>query len=228
MWKASGYSRLKLNSSCIFFQSSLFFTLFFFKLSAFLQSTDSPGSCSTGSDSPMSVQSPPTPVPHTPLFSPSSNHSQNSPSSSSSAMDGVMDSSSQDLPQELYKTGWRRFWSDREGRFYFFNKFTQESRWDLMSIQKVAQENTNRRQSSSSSIVGAAPAVQMYKNYVPSNEWNVHLPTNVKMCERVPFCFYPPHPEMEILRINSVLKLRQYLIELCQTKEGKPEKSLLL
>ncbi|EEC09879.1 phosphorylated CTD-interacting factor, putative, partial [Ixodes scapularis] len=36
-----------------------------------------------------------------------------------------------DLPPELLQVGWRRFWSKREGRPYFFNKLTNESLWEM-------------------------------------------------------------------------------------------------
>ena len=36
-----------------------------------------------------------------------------------------------DLPPELLAAGWRRFWSRREKMPYFFNKITNESRWEM-------------------------------------------------------------------------------------------------
>lgn len=36
-----------------------------------------------------------------------------------------------DLPEDLLRAGWRKFWSKREGRPYFFNKITNESLWDM-------------------------------------------------------------------------------------------------
>lgn len=35
-----------------------------------------------------------------------------------------------DLPVELLQRGWRKFWSKRENRPYYFNKMTNESLWD--------------------------------------------------------------------------------------------------
>ncbi|KAH9507644.1 mRNA (2'-O-methyladenosine-N(6)-)-methyltransferase [Bulinus truncatus] len=35
-----------------------------------------------------------------------------------------------DLPPELLQAGWRKFWSRREGRPYYFNKLTNESLWE--------------------------------------------------------------------------------------------------
>ena len=39
-----------------------------------------------------------------------------------------------DLPTELLEAGWRRFWSKREGREYFFNKFSKQSLWEMPSL----------------------------------------------------------------------------------------------
>lgn len=36
-----------------------------------------------------------------------------------------------DLPHELINAGWRKFWSKREQRIYFWNKTTGESLWDM-------------------------------------------------------------------------------------------------
>ena len=36
-----------------------------------------------------------------------------------------------DLPMELLQVGWRRFWSRREGRPYYFNKITNQSLWEM-------------------------------------------------------------------------------------------------
>lgn len=35
-----------------------------------------------------------------------------------------------DLPPELVAAGWRKFYSKREQRHYYFNKFTNQSLWD--------------------------------------------------------------------------------------------------
>lgn len=39
-----------------------------------------------------------------------------------------------DLPVELLQAGWRRFWSKREQRPYFFNKLTNESLWEMPQL----------------------------------------------------------------------------------------------
>lgn len=36
-----------------------------------------------------------------------------------------------DLPPELVAAGWRKFWSKREQRVYFWNRLSGESLWDM-------------------------------------------------------------------------------------------------
>lgn len=36
-----------------------------------------------------------------------------------------------DLPMELLQAGWRKFWSKRENRPYYFNKLTNQSLWEM-------------------------------------------------------------------------------------------------
>ena len=42
-----------------------------------------------------------------------------------------------DLPLELLQAGWRKFWSKREGRPYFFNKVTNQSLWEMPVLRQV-------------------------------------------------------------------------------------------
>jgi hypothetical protein len=54
-------------------------------------------------------------------------------STSSGSGSGVSDPV-HDLLPELLAAGWRRFWSRREGRPYFYNKLTSESRWEMPPV----------------------------------------------------------------------------------------------
>lgn len=42
-----------------------------------------------------------------------------------------------ELSPELLKLGWKRFWSKRENRPYFWNKLTGESLWEFPPIRQV-------------------------------------------------------------------------------------------
>lgn len=41
-----------------------------------------------------------------------------------------------ELPFELVQQGWKKFWSKRENRPYFWNKLTGESLWEMPPITK--------------------------------------------------------------------------------------------
>jgi WW domain. len=40
-----------------------------------------------------------------------------------------------DLPPELLQQGWRKFWSKRQNRPYFWNKQTGESLWEMPQLK---------------------------------------------------------------------------------------------
>lgn len=40
-----------------------------------------------------------------------------------------------DLPPELLQQGWRKFWSKRENRPYFWNKLSGESLWEMPTLK---------------------------------------------------------------------------------------------
>lgn len=41
-----------------------------------------------------------------------------------------------DLPLELLQQGWKKFWSKRENRPYFWNKLTGESLWEFPPLRQ--------------------------------------------------------------------------------------------
>jgi len=81
-------------------------------------------------DTPVLPATPSSLVNHSGLLSPGlSSPGAQSTSSSGGAPDPV-----HDLPAELLAAGWRRFWSRRERRPYFYNKLTLESRWEMPTL----------------------------------------------------------------------------------------------
>jgi phosphorylated CTD-interacting factor 1 len=40
-----------------------------------------------------------------------------------------------EMPPELLQQGWRKFWSKRENRPYFWNKLTGESLWEMPQLK---------------------------------------------------------------------------------------------
>ncbi|RWS13563.1 phosphorylated CTD-interacting factor 1-like protein [Dinothrombium tinctorium] len=61
-------------------------------------------------------------------MNPSSSNASNSAQNCSSA---IANDPVHDLPPYLLEKGWRKFWSKREKRPYFFNKLTNESLWEM-------------------------------------------------------------------------------------------------
>lgn len=70
-----------------------------------------------------SGSNPPTPQPQTPAGGYAMPFSPGSPQ--------MVGDPVHDLPHPLLNAGWRKFWSNREQRPYFFNKFTNESSWEM-------------------------------------------------------------------------------------------------
>lgn len=66
--------------------------------------------------------------------SPHSSHSANMSSNQYDNNDPV-----HDLPPELLQAGWRKFWSKRENRPYFFNLVTNESLWEMPILSPVSR-----------------------------------------------------------------------------------------
>lgn len=50
--------------------------------------------------------------------------------------------------------------------------------------------------------------------------WDLDIQTNAVIKQRAPSEVLPPHPEVELLRSQLMLKLRQHYRELCQQREG--------
>ena len=59
------------------------------------------------------------------------------------------------------------------------------------------------------------------KKFFLAGPWDLEIATNVIMFERQPILFPHPHPEVEALRYNYVMKLRQSFQEMCHSREGE-------
>lgn len=155
-----------------------------------------------------------------------------------------------DLPEELLQIGWRKFWSRREQRPYFFNKITNESLWDMPQLltpdastdplgislsEHPPQPSSGDKRLSrpsvdippahigdkrrhSGDLIGSPAAKRPAFTYSPF--WNFEIPSNAMVYERAPSVLPPPHPEVELLRAQLVMKLRQHYQELCHSREG--------
>ncbi|XP_021342973.1 phosphorylated CTD-interacting factor 1-like [Mizuhopecten yessoensis] len=155
-----------------------------------------------------------------------------------------------DLPEELLLAGWRKFWSKREQRPYFFNKNTNESLWDQpppiggqqpdllsdpLGIGSVPPQVAGDVRLSRPSI--EIPPAQVGEKRRASAEmgqlspskrpafayspfWNFDIPSNAVIYERAPPVLPPPHPDIENLRAQMIARLRTHYQELCQAREG--------
>ncbi|XP_064429345.1 mRNA (2'-O-methyladenosine-N(6)-)-methyltransferase isoform X3 [Mirounga angustirostris] len=230
----------------------------------------------------------------------------------------------QDLPEELVHAGWEKCWSRRENRPYYFNRFTNQSLWEMpvlgqhdvieekltctagssatcpiklvifmdslnrlpnrrlglfgMAILKSdplglnatplpqdsslvetppAENKPRKRQLSeeqpsgngvkkpkieipvtptgpsvpSSPSIPGTPTLKMWGTSPEDKQqaaflrptevyWDLDIQTNAVIKHRGPSEVLPPHPEVELLRSQLILKLRQHYRELCQQREG--------
>ncbi|KAI1297205.1 hypothetical protein HDE_04734 [Halotydeus destructor] len=151
-----------------------------------------------------------------------------------------------DLPPELLQQGWRRFWSKREGRPYYFNKVTNESLWDtpppcgqaydpLSDPLGIGQPTTptdpgtpglpptngvHWPQRGEKRPLPFEDLNQPNKKFVLSGPWDLETHTNVIVWERPPTITPHPHPDVESLRASFVVKLRQQYSEMCHAREN--------
>lgn len=137
-----------------------------------------------------------------------------------------------ELPPELIQEGWRKFWSKREGRPYYWNKLSGESLWEMPKTQydpitdplgiggpgqvppSPMQHPIKRRSTEES--VGPPPQ----KKIALAGPWDLDVPTNVIVLERLPLNMPHPHPVTEAMRYALASKLRLTYRELCQSREG--------
>ncbi|XP_055613614.1 mRNA (2'-O-methyladenosine-N(6)-)-methyltransferase [Uranotaenia lowii] len=138
----------------------------------------------------------------------------------------------EELHPELVNQGWRKFWSKREGRPYFWNKMSGESLWEPPMLNRNNQQfdpltdplgichsgqnngpttphpqqnNALKRRASEDTqnnhqqqqSTGAPPPL---KKYVLPGPWDLEIPTNVVIYDRIPTLYPHPYPEVEALR----------------------------
>ncbi|XP_058033591.1 mRNA (2'-O-methyladenosine-N(6)-)-methyltransferase [Ahaetulla prasina] len=187
----------------------------------------------------------------------------------------------QDLPDELVQAGWEKCWSKRENRPYYFNRFTNQSLWEMPLLgqhdvisdplglnaapvpadggagEAAAAERLWKRKLSEEGQpsgnlakkpkmevpenptaqpapnISSTPGMPLLKAWGVSPEerqaallrptevyWDLDIQTNAVIKQRAPSEVLTPHPEVELLRSQLMLKLRQHYRELCQQREG--------
>ncbi|NP_001089204.1 phosphorylated CTD interacting factor 1 S homeolog [Xenopus laevis] len=184
-----------------------------------------------------------------------------------------------DLPDELVQAGWEKCWSKRESRPYYFNRFTNQSLWEMpvlgqhdvisdplglnaapvpaegampetpkdtrppkrrISEDLSAGETVKKLKTESTPVApGSVPSSPVFPGVQVEEKqltallkttdvyWDLDIQSNVVVKPLPPSHlllppsqYLPPHPEVELLRAQLVLKLRQHYRELCQQREG--------
>nr|CAG4639841.1 EOG090X02BU [Daphnia pulex] len=135
-----------------------------------------------------------------------------------------------DLPPELLQQGWRKMWSKRENRIYFWNKTNGESLWEMpplrpnydpvsdpLGIQQPNQQPAGAiKRRASDDGIGSPLA----KRFILSGPWDLEVATNAVVFERSPLSWPHPHPDIEAYRATLVIKLRQAYQEMCHSREA--------
>lgn len=148
----------------------------------------------------------------------------------------------EEMPPELIHQGWRKFWSKRENRPYFWNKLTGQSLWEMPLLKPQFDPITDplgicnppplppppppmtngppgsvaiKRRASEEGV--GSPVT---KKFVLAGPWDLEIPTNVIIYERPPTVIPHPHPDVEAFRCLLAHKLRQCYEELCHAREG--------
>nr|CAG4647720.1 EOG090X02BU [Moina brachiata] len=120
-----------------------------------------------------------------------------------------------ELPPELLQQGWRKCWSKRENRFYFWNKTNGESLWEMPPLRPVQGSQPMKRRASEEAI--GSP---LAKRFILSGPWDLEVATNAVVFERPPLSWAQPHPDIEAYRATLVTKLRQAYQEMCHSREA--------
>lgn len=178
----------------------------------------------------------------------------------------------EELHPDLLNQGWRRFWSKREHRPYFWNKITGESVWDIQQLMtriggsnsaaaggggaqhfdpvtdplgichaptapgtvpptviatvpasngpNANVNNLKRRVSEDHHHTAGGGGPPPLKKFILAGPWDLEIPTNVIMFDRIPTTYPPPHPEIEAMRWSLTMKLIKTYDDLCQKREN--------
>ncbi|XP_055691338.1 mRNA (2'-O-methyladenosine-N(6)-)-methyltransferase [Lutzomyia longipalpis] len=141
----------------------------------------------------------------------------------------------EELHPDLIAQGWRKFWSKRENRPYFWNKVTNESLWeppnfarphgtfdpvtDPLGICNAPPGNAHLKRRSSEEVTQAGGQPPL-KKFVLAGPWDLEIATNVIILERSPTTLLHPHPEIELMRSTYTMKLIRTYEDLCQRREN--------
>ena len=87
-------------------------------------------------------------TPGTPGMTPGPNPVPQTPTTQPPPPGAAANAFETDLPPELLQQGWRKFWSRRESRPYFFNRATGDTMWEMPPIHHVSSHTPHSPQTS--------------------------------------------------------------------------------
>lgn len=197
-----------------------------------------PSSLHVSNDSMIGVP-PTTPTKSTP---PDMAHTPQGPPGSATSMFAV----NEELPPDLVHQGWRKFWSKRENRPYFWNKLSGESLWEMPrhfdpltdplgicnsmggpngpSTPSPHHHSSLKRRPSEDTLAGGSQNSMMtgppLKKFILAGPWDLEVSTNVIIVERPPTLLPHPHPEIEAMRAAYTVRLIRTYEDLCLRREN--------
>ncbi|XP_070492618.1 mRNA (2'-O-methyladenosine-N(6)-)-methyltransferase [Chironomus tepperi] len=152
-----------------------------------------------------------------------------------------------ELHPELVRQGWKKFWSKRENRPYYWNKITNESLWETPVLNRqfdpltdplgiCSTTSPSGPNSPHSPLPGPSrppykpplkrnlshphQASVPMKKFVLAGPWDLEVQSSVYIYNRPPSHLLHPHPEIEYMRGVAAQKLFQTFENLCQQRES--------
>ena len=156
----------------------------------------------------------------------------------------------EELTTELVNQGWRKFWSKRENRPYYWNKITGESLWEMPGARPFdpltdplgishpgghipppmhhphphphmqQHHHLKRRPSDDMHMHPHGHQPPPMKKFILAGPWDLEVCTNAVIVERPPTLLPQPHPEIEALRAAYTMKLVKTYEDLCMRREN--------
>lgn len=180
------------------------------------------------------------------VFSPGSSTSIQLANVNSNTNNGQIANADEELTPELIQQGWRKCFSKRENRYYFFNHLTNKSLWELPNndqfsdplgiesvpntpttpttppsfnlINPLSQHPKPGEKRSISEVEPNGGSVNKKPFFVPMICWDIDTPTNVVILERGLYIRLHSNPDIEQARCALAFKLRSQFNDICHSR----------
>lgn len=137
------------------------------------------------------------------------------------------------LHPDLVMQGWRKCWSKRESRYYFWNKSSGESLWEMPrhfdpltdplginpeggAPSTPSPHNSALKRRPSEGDTQGPPM----KRFVLAGPWDLEVCSNVIIVERPPSLYPHVYPEIEAMRAAFTIRLIKTYEDLCNRREN--------